>query len=174
MIDSLLESNDKDEEYYSWDAMKMLDYKGEKVITGRVDFGIDGRRTVYGIITKFNDNIRVDDDIVQQALGAKEIVADEINEDKMEKLRLNVRECFDELYFRMGQLEDAIHANLVMFEDVKTPIDYYVGLMAEDVGTYYKYLSKNEYNYGKTLRYLDRFEKWKEAIGKLPKCPPSP
>ena len=35
LVDDLLESDNSDEEYYAWDAMKMLDYQGKEAKSGR-------------------------------------------------------------------------------------------------------------------------------------------
>jgi hypothetical protein len=87
------------------------------------------------------------------------------------KLRHFVRESFDELYFRLGQLEDSIQAGLVLVDDVKTPVDYYADLMAEDARTHYFYMA--EFGYQKALHYLDQFPSWKKAVGNLPKHLPA-
>jgi hypothetical protein len=170
MINELLKSNDSDKEYYSWDAMKMLDYKDEtRTIT---NMGLDtSGRVVQGFQTKLTGASKVDEKVIKEALSVTEI--GDVPKQGEARLLLYVRECFDELYFRMGQLEDAIGAGLVTFDDVKTPIDYYVGLMAKDIAIHFGYLNIEEHDYNKTLRYLGRFESWKEAVEKLPVHPPS-
>lgn len=162
MINDLLESNDKDEEYYSWDAMRMLDYQEQVQIK-------NGKR-VRGFKTKLKgmEDFLVDDKVIEAALKTESSdnnpSKEELDTIKKGLLEDHVRECFDEFYFRMGQLQDSIIADLVTFADVKTPIDYYVGLMAEDIEVHYKYLKQEDYDYQKTLSYLGRFQKWKDAV----------
>lgn len=154
MINQLLESNDGDDEYYSWDAMKMLDYQDDNRISDDSDARIEGYQT------KLKNAPPVTSSVIQKALAV------DTNEQPKaaaeERLELYVRECFDEFYFRMSQLEDAIVAGLVTFDDVKRPIDYYVELMATDTKTHFSYLDC--YGYKKTLFYLNRFSSWNKAV----------
>ena len=80
-----------------------------------------------------------------------------------------VRECFDELYFRLGQLQDAIDNDLVELKHVSCPVDYYVGLLAEDVKMHYDYM--REYKYQRALKFLENFVDWENAreAAKLPR-----
>jgi hypothetical protein len=79
LVDALLESDDSDEETYAWDAMRMLDYQDE-VKPFRTK-PIAGRRH------------NVNREMIQKALKESESNTDEL---------IYVRECFDELYFRLG------------------------------------------------------------------------
>jgi hypothetical protein len=73
-----------------------------------------------------------------------------------------VRECFDELYFKLGQLQDAIDNDLVEPKHVSCPIDYYVDLMANDVKLHQRYMTR--YKYERTLKFLANFPVWNEAL----------
>jgi hypothetical protein len=81
--------------------------------------------------------------------------------DADEKL-LYVRECFDELYFKLGQLQDAIKNGLVELSHVSCPIDYYVPILAADVQLHYHHL--NHFKYGHTLDFVRNFAVWKDAV----------
>jgi len=148
LVDDLLKSDDSDEEYYAWEAMKMLDYQGGTTSRkdGRIPFRtkkIDGRR------------FEVTRDTIETALAPSEL-------NESDPKFLYVRECFDELYFKLGQLQDAIRNDLVDLEHVSCPADYYVGLMADQVKLHHAYLEK--YGYQRTLEFLDNYPRWKHAM----------
>jgi hypothetical protein len=140
LVDDLLKSDDSDEEFYAWDAMRMLDYQdAEKPLLTKP---IDGRRH------------EVTRETIRKALQPCE-------PDESDTMLLYVRECFDELYFKAGQLQDAIDNDLVELQHVSCPVDYYVGLMSKDVKLHHKYLT--EYNYPRTLKFLENFDCWRTA-----------
>lgn len=143
LVDDLLTSDDSNEEYYAWDAMKMLDYQdAEKPLLTKP---IDGRRH------------KVTRETIKKALQPSKL-------DDADTTLLYVRECFDELYFKAGQLQDAIDNDLVELQHVSCPMDYYVSLMADDVELHHKYLT--ECNYRRTLEFLENFDRWKTARSK--------
>ena len=45
-----------------------------------------------------------------------------------------VRESFDRLFYRMGKIERALQSNLIRFEDVCSPMDYYVPFLRTTYG----------------------------------------
>jgi hypothetical protein len=138
LIDALLESDDSDEEYYAWDAMKMLDYQDEP--------------NPFQTKRLFGRRQNVTRQIIQKAIGDEKSDKDEF---------IYVRECFDEFYFRLGQLQDAIDNDLVEFRHVSCPIDYYVGLMVKkpnDAKLHYSYMDKNKYQ--RALIFLENFPAW--------------
>ena len=100
LVDDLLKSDDSDEEYYAWDAMKMLDYQDAKkpFLTKR----INGRRH------------EVKRKTIKEALQPTEL-------NESDTTLIYVRECFDELYFKFGQLQDAIDNDLVELQHVSCP-----------------------------------------------------
>lgn len=145
LIDDLFKSNDKDEEFYAWDAMRMLDYVDSTPLYVTKPFRAAGP-------------IPIDTAIIHLALKPEEF-------NETQDRLLYVRECFDELYFKMAQFQDAIDNQLVELRHVEYPIDYYIGLMAEDpkdAALHYAYLKK--FGYGKTLRFLKNFAAWNSAM----------
>lgn len=46
-----------------------------------------------------------------------------------------IRESFDRLFYRMGKIERALGSNLIRFEDVCSPMDYYVPFLRSTYGT---------------------------------------
>ena len=140
LVDDLLKSDDSDEEYYAWDAMKMLDYQDAKkpFSTKR----INGRR--HEVTRK----------TIEEALQPSEL-------NESDTTLIYVRECFDELYFKVGQLQDAIDNDLVELQHVSCPADYYVGVMSADVELHHSYLTR--YKYPRALRFLENFDSWKTA-----------
>ena len=138
LVDALLESDDSDEETYAWDAMRMLDYQDE-VKPFRTK-PIAGRRH------------NVNREMIQKALKESESNTDEL---------IYVRKCFDELYFRLGQLQDAIDNDLVALEHVSCPVDYYIGVIAKDKDLKMHYEYMRDYHYERALKFLENFEVWK-------------
>jgi hypothetical protein len=45
-----------------------------------------------------------------------------------------IRESFDRLFYRMGKIERALESNLIRFEDVCSPMDYYVPFLRSTYG----------------------------------------
>jgi hypothetical protein len=146
LVNDLLKSKDSDEEYYAWDAMKMLDYQ-------------DAKRpfTTKPLSQDIGNNIlakrpfHVNNTVIKGALESSK-------RDETDPRLLYVRECFDELYFKLGQLQVAIDNKLVDLKHVYSPIDYYVALMAKDKRQHLEYLQKYEYQL--TIRFLNNFDVW--------------
>jgi hypothetical protein len=69
-----------------------------------------------------------------------------------------IRECCDTLLFHLDRFEHFIQAGLTTFEDVRTPTQYYVDLMAEDKGLWIRYIEFCKYQ--KISEFLDRFSQW--------------
>jgi hypothetical protein len=149
LVDELLESNDSDEEYYAWDAMKMLDYQDAKK-----PFMAKSLSLTNTTKSDHKDRFPIDCGVIERVLKS-----DRKNE--TDPHLLYVRECFDELYFKLGQLQDAIDNKLVRLKHVSSPADYYVSLMAKQKALHHAYLRK--YEYQRTLRFLDNFPKWKNG-----------
>ena len=149
LVDALLNSDDSDEEYYAWDAMKMLDYQQAKkpLLTKPVRVGNAKAPDV-------KEQFPVGTADIQRALTSSK------NNETDSKL-LYVRECFDDLYFRLGQLQDAIENDLVEFRHVSTPMDYYTKLLAEAAGLHHTYMKKN--GYSRALRFLENYPVWREV-----------
>jgi len=148
LVDDLLMSDDSDEECYAWDAMRMLDYQDEtkpfrtKKISGR------------------------------QHDVPRKLIEDALADDKPNTHEhIYVRECFDELYFRLGQLQDAIENDLVKLNHVSCPMDYYIGVMAKDKDLKMHYDYMHDFHYERALKFLENFETWNDAIRKLSQIP---
>lgn len=150
LIDDLLKSDDSDDEYYAWDAMKMLDYLDAKQPLQTKPLTLNNPE---GEKTRFP---------VDQAVLERALKSDRTNE--ADPKLLYVRECFDEFYFKLGQLQDAIDNKLVKLKHVSCPMDYYAGLMAKDVMLHYTYMQK--FQYDRALRFLQNFPCWLRAMVK--------
>jgi hypothetical protein len=149
LVDDLLKSNDSDEEYYAWDAMKMLDYQDAR--SAFLTKPISLENTAKPVL---KEGFPVNRAVIERALKSD-------RNDETDRELLYVRECFDELYFKLGQLQDAIDNDLVELAHVSSPAEYYVGLMANDKAVHHAYLEK--YEYRRTLRFLDNFPSWKNG-----------
>lgn len=55
-------------------------------------------------------------------------------DDRFTSQEIHVRDCFDSLFFYLGIMEHWVRSELVRFEDVKYPVDYYVRLLKAPVG----------------------------------------
>jgi hypothetical protein len=93
-------------------------------------------------------------------------VQDALNVENNDNLPANgvlVRESFDRLFYRMGKIERALESNLIRFEDVCSPMDYYVPFLRSTHGQvlipYMEQLHHND-----ALKFMKRFEN-------KPKCP---
>lgn len=68
-----------------------------------------------------------------------------------------VRESFDRLFYRMGKIERALRSNLIRFEDVCSPMDYYVPFLRDTYGQvlipYMKLL-----HHADALNFMKRFD----------------
>jgi hypothetical protein len=148
LIDDFLQSSDSDVETYAWDAMRMIDYQDEKRPFRTKT--ISGKR--HEVFRK----------TIEEVLGNPDTDTDAL---------LYIRECFDEFFFRLGQLQDAIDNDLVELKHVSCPIDYYVGVMAKDkdMKLYYEYM--RDFHYERALEFLENFPDWEKARirAKLPK-----
>src|SRR5262245_6802588 len=67
-----------------------------------------------------------------------------------------IRESFDRLFFHLGKMERSIQSNLIRFEDVRSPIDYYVRFLRSKYGegliNYMKQL-----NHTDAMKFMNRF-----------------
>jgi hypothetical protein len=71
-----------------------------------------------------------------------------------------IRDAFDELLYQMGILEHYISRELIEFEDIRHPIDYYVHRMKE-VGLQVPVQDYIEhYHFYRTKLFLQRFPEW--------------
>jgi hypothetical protein len=68
-----------------------------------------------------------------------------------------IRESFDRLFYHMGKIERSLESGLIRFEDVRSPMDYYVPFLRSTYGetliSYMKQLNHND-----ALRFMNRFQ----------------
>ncbi len=50
-----------------------------------------------------------------------------------------IRECFDRLFYHMGEIKRSVRNGLVKFEDIKSPLDYYIDQMRKNEEPYKMY-----------------------------------
>ncbi len=74
---------------------------------------------------------------------------------------LLITDAFDQLFYYMGIFEHWISRDLVTFEDVRHPIDYYIGCMAKDCASVSRYLER--FGFYRTIKFLNYFESWRSA-----------
>ncbi len=72
-----------------------------------------------------------------------------------------IQDCFDDLFYYYDRIEQFLRSELVTFEDVERPTNYYVNLMANDKRVYLTYIKL--IGYPDVLRFLDRFESWRDS-----------
>lgn len=115
----------------AFDALRMTDWTA-------FDFTIDGRK------------VRITREEVQQALDVE-------SNDGLTSSGVFVRESFDRLFYHMGKLERALESNLIVFEDVCSPMDYYVPFLRSTHGQvlipYMKQLHHDD-----ALTFMQRFD----------------
>jgi hypothetical protein len=73
-----------------------------------------------------------------------------------------VRDAFDTLYYYLDRFEHFIRVGLTSFEDVSSPLDYYVDYLAEDKNTHEQYIALTRYT--RVTQFLERFPRWQNPI----------
>jgi hypothetical protein len=87
---------------------------------------------------------------VQDALNVQ-------NNDHLPANGVLVRESFDRLFYRMGKIERALESNLIRFEDVWSPMDYYVPfLRSTHGGVLLPYME--QLHHTDALKFMKRFD----------------
>jgi len=114
------------------DAMRMIDWNGREF-----DFGRGQQHTIY---------IKE----VQRALHPK-------NDDTLFEKDVFIREYFDRLFYHMGRMERSLRTNLIKFEDVKSPLNYYAGKILACPEASFKPYMRN-LMHDDALLLLDRFD----------------
>jgi hypothetical protein len=121
----------------AFDALRMTDWFA-------FDFTIDDKK------------VRITREEVQQALNVA-------NNDNLTPRGVFVRESFDRLFYHMGKLERALESELIVFEDVCSPMDYYVPFLRSTHGqVLIPYME--QLHHDDALIFMRRF-------GATPKCP---
>jgi hypothetical protein len=72
-----------------------------------------------------------------------------------------IRERLDELFYHFERIENSIVNELVTFDDVICPSEYYAEILAKEKKAYAAYLKQAGYK--RTPQFLDRFPQWKDA-----------
>jgi hypothetical protein len=93
---------------HAFNALRMTDW-------GAFDFTVEGK------------TVRITREQVQEALNVE-------NNDNLSPSAVFVRESFDRLCYRMGKIERALKSNLIRFEDVCSPMVYYVPFLRSTHG----------------------------------------
>lgn len=81
--------------------------------------------------------------------------------DKCDLKDAYIREAFDALFYRYSSFERALNIDLVTFDDVATPAQYYIREMSKRRSVYEAYMST--FGFAAALRFANRFESWKAA-----------
>jgi len=121
----------------AFNALRMTDW-------GAFDFNIEGKK------------VRITQEEVQAALNVK-------NNNNLSPTHVFIRESFDRLFYRMGKIEQALGSKLVKFEDVCSPMDYYVPFLRS---THEQVLIPyiEQLHHTDALNFMKRFDT-------MPKCP---
>ena len=86
------------------------------------------------------------------------VILDPKNNDNLPTNGVFVRENFDRLFYRMGKIERALKSDLIKFEDVRSPMDYYVPSLRSTYGEvldqYMTQLHDDD-----ACRFMQRFDK---------------
>lgn len=91
----------------AFNALRMIDWSA-------YDFTIEGKK------------VRITQDEVREALN--------VDNNDLSPSGVFIRESFDRLFYRMGKMERALRSNLVKFEDVCSPMDYYIPFLRSAYG----------------------------------------
>jgi hypothetical protein len=70
-----------------------------------------------------------------------------------------VQESFDALFYYFERIENYLRCEYTTFDDVKSPLDYYVGLMKKNKKIFEVYLK--DIKHFKTLDFLNKFAEWR-------------
>jgi hypothetical protein len=73
-----------------------------------------------------------------------------------------IRDAFDTLYYYMDRFEHFIKVELTSFDDIRSPLDYYVDYLAEDKKLHQQYIALTRYT--RVLKFLERFPNWLHPI----------
>jgi hypothetical protein len=115
----------------AFDALNMTDWENK-------EYTVDGNK------------VMINSHEVQEALNVK-------NNFKLPPNGVFIRESFDRLFYHMGKMERSINSNLIIFNDVRSPIDYYVPILRSKYGeiliAYMKQLNDND-----ALKFMNRFQ----------------
>ncbi len=102
------------------------------------------------------EKVGITQEEVQEALNVE-------NNNNLPPNGVLIRESFDRLFYRMGKIERALASNLIRFEDVCSPMDYYVPFLRSTHGkVLIPYME--QLHHTDALNFIKRFDN-------NPKCP---
>ncbi|HVG21776.1 MAG TPA: hypothetical protein VNI02_22260 [Blastocatellia bacterium] len=67
-----------------------------------------------------------------------------------------VRESFDKLFYHMGKIERSLESNLIRFEDVRSPMEYYAPFLRSTYGDVVA-LYMRQLHHNDALEFMNRF-----------------
>jgi hypothetical protein len=68
-----------------------------------------------------------------------------------------IRESFDKMFYHMGKIERSLKSNLIRFEDVRSPMEYYVPLLGTTYGKVLM-LYMEQLHHNDALEFMKRFQ----------------
>jgi hypothetical protein len=115
----------------AFNALRMIDWAA-------YEYQIDGKKVV------------INSGEVQEALDVE-------NNTSLTPSGVFIRESFDKLFYHMGKIERSLKSNLIMFEDVRSPMEYYVPFLRS---TYEKILTPymKQLHHNDALEFMNRFQ----------------
>lgn len=69
--------------------------------------------------------------------------------------------CVDIVLYFFNRIEGSLSSKLVLFLDVKTPCEYYVGLIACHKGVFSRYMEQAKY--ASVVHFCERFSAWRDG-----------
>ena len=66
--------------------------------------------------------------------------------------------CVDTLLYFLNRIENSLKSKLIVFEDIKTPCDYYVSIIATNRSLFISYM--HSIGYVELLQFCERFPSW--------------
>jgi hypothetical protein len=72
-----------------------------------------------------------------------------------------IQDGFDSLFYYLDRIEHFLRINLITFDDVRNPMEYYAQKMVKDKKVFLDYI--NTINYKGAAEFLNRFQSWQQA-----------
>lgn len=115
----------------SFNALRMTDWEN-------VDYQVDGKKVL------------ISSQEVQDALDVK-------NNNNLPPNGFFIRESFDKLFYHMGKIERSLESNLLKFEDVRSPMDYYVPFLRSKYSKVLKSYME-QLHHKDAIKFMERFQ----------------
>ena len=96
----------------------------------------------------------------KKTVGLNDILTALDTTDRSEK-SIYIRERLDDLFYIFERIEHSIENELVTFDDIMYPSEYYAAILARHKKEFAAYLDK--VGYKRVPRFLNRFPKWRDA-----------